>query len=109
MSNDASIELLFLVLHTGPVYLDAEDTYKGIKDVDMVPSLSARNLHCVKIGKDFMLSHGYIKNDFDVDKWARPEFLEKAARELLEEEWKKVTTSKLPDTAAPLASGARLG
>ena len=38
----------------------------------MVPSLSARNLQCVKIGKDFMVSHGYIENDFDVDEWARP-------------------------------------
>ena len=33
----------------------------------MVPSLSAQNLQCIKIGKDFMFSHGYIKNDFDVD------------------------------------------
>jgi len=45
-----------------------------------------------------MLSHGYIKNDFDVHKWAAPEFLEKAAKELLEEQWKKATTAKLPDT-----------
>ena len=30
-----------------------------------------------------MLSHGYIKNDFDVQKWAAPEFLEQAAKELL--------------------------
>ena len=36
-----------------------------------------------------MLSHGYIKNDFDVQKWAAPEFLEQAAKELLEEQWKK--------------------
>ena len=56
-----------------------------------------------------MLSHGYIKNDFDVQKWAAPEFLEQAARELLEAEWKKRTTSKLPEAAAPLASGSRLG
>ena len=55
----------------------------------MVPNLSAQNLVSVEIGKDFMLSHGYIKNDFDVQKWAAPEFLEQAARELLEEEWKK--------------------
>jgi hypothetical protein len=41
--------------------------------------------------------------------WAAPEFLEKAARELLEEEWKKRTTSKLPGTAAPLAAGGPLG
>jgi hypothetical protein len=35
------------------------------------------------------LRHGYIKNDFDVRKWAAPEFLEKAARELIEERWKE--------------------
>ena len=50
----------------------------------MVPNLSPQNLVSVEIGKDFMLSHGYIKNDFDVKKWAAPEFLEQAARELLE-------------------------
>ena len=66
-------------------------------------------LVAIEIGKDFMLSHSYIKNDFDVHKWATPEFLEQAARELLEEEWKKRTTSKLPKAAAPLASGSRLG
>ena len=59
-----------------------EDTFKGIKDVDMVPSLSAQNLECIRIGKDFMFSHGYIKHDFDVDGWAAPEFLEKAAEEV---------------------------
>ena len=29
-----------------------------------------------------MLKHGYIKNNFDVRKWAAPEFLERAAKEL---------------------------
>jgi ABC-type nitrate/sulfonate/bicarbonate transport system substrate-binding protein len=97
------------ILDKQTFYLDVEDTYRGIKNIDMVPNLSPQNLASVAIGKDFMLSHGYIKNDFDVKKWAAPEFLEKAARELLEEEWKKRTTSKLPDTAAPLASGTRMG
>ncbi len=32
----------------------------------MVPNLSPQNLAAIEIGKDFMLSHGYIKNDFDV-------------------------------------------
>jgi hypothetical protein len=41
--------------------------------------------------------------------WSAPEFLDRAARELPEEEWKKRTTAKLPETAAPLASGERLG
>ena len=53
----------------------------------MVPNLSPQNLVSIEIGKDFMLSHGYIKNDFDVHEWAAPEFLEQAAKQLLEEEW----------------------
>ena len=97
------------ILDKQTFYLGVEGTYKALKDVDLVPNLSPQNLACVEIGKDFMLSHGYIKNDFDVQKWAAPEFLEQAARELLEEEWKKRTTSKLPETAAPLAAGNRLG
>ena len=70
----------------------------------MVPNLSAQNLASVEIGKDFMLSHGYIKNDFDVKKWAAPEFLEQAAKELIEERWKKATGEKLPE-----ASSLRIG
>ena len=44
-----------------------------------------------------MVSHGYIKHDFDVHEWAAPEFLEQAAEELLEEEWTKRSTAKLPE------------
>jgi ABC-type nitrate/sulfonate/bicarbonate transport system substrate-binding protein len=97
------------ILDKQTFYRDVEDTYQGIKLVDMVPNLSPQNLVSVEIGKDFMLSHAYIRNDFDVYKWAAPEFLEQAARELLEEEWKKRTTSKLPQAADPLASGMRMG
>ncbi len=97
------------ILDKQTFYLDVEDTYEGIKHIDMVPNLSAQNLVSVEIGKDFMFSHGYIKNNFDVQKWAAPEFLEQANRELLEEEWKKRTTAKLPATAAPLASGGLIG
>lgn len=97
------------ILDKQTFYRDVEDTYEGIRLVDMVPNLSSQNLVSVEIGKDFMLSHGYIKNNFDVRKWAAPEFLEQAARELLEDEWKKRTTSKLPQAADPLASGMRIG
>ena len=51
-----------VLLDRQTVYRDAEDTYQGIKDVDMVQPV-AQNLACVEIGKNFMLSHGYIKND----------------------------------------------
>ena len=97
------------ILNRQTFYLDAEHTYEGIKDVDMVPSLSAQNLECVKIGKDFMFEHGYIKNDFDVNEWANPQFLEKAAVEVLEEEWARRSWSKLPTGGALEAVGTRLG
>jgi len=97
------------ILDKQTFYRDVEDTYDGIRRVDMVPNLSPQNMVSVDIGKDFMLSHGYIKNDFDVNEWAAPEFLETAARELLEEEWAKRTRAKLPQTADPLQSGGRMG
>jgi len=84
------------ILDKQTFYLDVEQTYRGIMDIDLVPNLSPQNLASVEIGKNFMLKHGYIKNDFDVNKWAAPEFFEQAAKELLEEEWKKRTAAKLP-------------
>ena len=98
------------ILNKQTYYLDVEDTYQGIKDVDLVPSLSPYNLEALQINKDFMFSHGYIENDFDVFEWAAPEFLEKAAAELLEEEWKKRSMARLPQpTTLEEAMTARLG
>jgi ABC-type nitrate/sulfonate/bicarbonate transport system substrate-binding protein len=97
------------ILDKQTFYLDVEDTYRGIHDVDLVPNLSPQNLAAVEIGKDFMLSHGYIKNDFDVRTWAAPEFLEQAAEELIEEQWKKVTSAKLPEATELLTTTRRLG
>jgi ABC-type nitrate/sulfonate/bicarbonate transport system substrate-binding protein len=97
------------ILDKQTFYLDVEDTYEGIKHIDMVPNLSPQNLVSVEIGKDFMLSHGYIKNDFDVHEWAAPEFLEKAAKELIEERWKKVTSVKLPKTTELQTTSRRIG
>jgi len=97
------------ILNHQTFYLDAEHTYQGIKHVDMVPSLSAQNMVSIEIGKDFMLSHGYIKRDFDVDEWAAPEFLEKAATELLKEEWERRSWSKLPKGGGLEVEGTRLG
>jgi len=90
------------ILNKQTYYLDVEDTYRGIEHVDMVPNLSPQNIARVNIGKNFMLKHGYIKNDFDVDKWAAPEFLEQAAKELLDEQWKKIELEKLSKPSARL-------
>jgi ABC-type nitrate/sulfonate/bicarbonate transport system substrate-binding protein len=98
------------ILNKQTYYLDVEDTYRGIVDVDLVPSLSPYNLEALQINKDFMLSHGYIENDFDVYEWAAPEYLEQAAKELLEEEWKKRSMARLPQpTTLEEAMTARLG
>ena len=83
------------ILDKQTFYLDVEDTYRGIKDVDLVPNLSPQNLAAIEIGKDFMLSHGYIKNDFDVHEWAAPKFAEQAVEELLQERWEKLAGEKL--------------
>ncbi len=98
------------ILDKQTYYLDVEDTYRGIKDVDLVPSLSPYNLQALQINKDFMFSHGYIEHDFDVFEWAAPEFLEKAAAELLDEEWKKRSRARLPEaTTLEEAMTLRLG
>jgi ABC-type nitrate/sulfonate/bicarbonate transport system substrate-binding protein len=98
------------ILDKQTYYLDVEDTYRNIRDVDMVPSLSPYNLEALALNKDFMLRHGYIENDFDVNEWAAPEFLEKAAAELVEEEWKKRSVAKLPEpTSLEKSMTARLG
>jgi ABC-type nitrate/sulfonate/bicarbonate transport system substrate-binding protein len=90
-------------------YRDPEDTYQGIKDVDLVPNLSPQNLECVETGKEFMLKHGYIKNDFDVRAWAAPEFMEQAAKDLIEEQWKKKSAQKLPEVSELQAESRRIG
>jgi ABC-type nitrate/sulfonate/bicarbonate transport system substrate-binding protein len=97
------------ILDRQTFYLDVEHTYRGIEHIDMVPNLSPQNLASVEIGKDFMLSHGYIKHDFDVKKWAAPEFLEQAAKELLEQEWKKRTEARMPSASVLQASTRRIG
>ena len=41
--------------------------------------------------------------------WAALEFLEQAAKELLEQQWKKTTMAKLPEATELLSSGQRIG
>jgi ABC-type nitrate/sulfonate/bicarbonate transport system substrate-binding protein len=91
------------ILDKQTFYLDVEDTYQGIEYIDMVPNLSPQNLAAIEIGKDFMLSHGYIKNDFDVHAWAAPEFAAEAAKQLVQERWEKIEKEKLS------TPGGRLG
>jgi ABC-type nitrate/sulfonate/bicarbonate transport systems, periplasmic components len=70
------------ILHRVTFHPELADTVRAIADIDFVPNLSPRNLAGIEIEKKFLLSHGYIKRDFDVKQWAAPQFLEEAHREL---------------------------
>ena len=66
-------------------------------------------METIKIGKDFMLSHGNIKNDFDVSAWAAPEFLEQAVTEVLKEKWEEKSWTRVHQGAGLDATSTRLG
>jgi ABC-type nitrate/sulfonate/bicarbonate transport system substrate-binding protein len=70
------------LLHRSTFYMTEELTAKAMEPIDFMPYLSPMNLKAIEIEKDFMLSHGYIKNDFKVSDWVAPEFLEEALKSL---------------------------
>ncbi|MGB5202385.1 MAG: hypothetical protein WBN68_01350 [Sedimenticolaceae bacterium] len=53
-----------------PIIWTSKTPTEESRIIDMAPNPSAQNLVMVKIGKDFILKPGYIKNDFDVEEWA---------------------------------------
>lgn len=63
-------------------YEDARQVERIIADFDLVPNLSARNLAAIDIQKNFLISHGYVRNDFDVRAWADSSYLEEALASL---------------------------
>lgn len=56
----------------------------------------------MNIGKELIRINGYTKNGFDVEKWAAPEFLDQAARELPEDTLELKTLEKIPTTKGPV-------
>ena len=69
-----------------------------------MPSLSPRNLAGIEIEKKFMLSHGYIKHDFDLSEWSAPQFAEQAVRELVDEQFVAATPEERSMTAPTAAA-----
>ena len=63
-------------------YSDVKQIERAIAHFDFVPNLSPRNLAAIDIEKDFLRSHGYVTNDFDVRQWADHSYLEEALRTL---------------------------
>ncbi|MBE2213940.1 MAG: ABC transporter substrate-binding protein [Opitutaceae bacterium] len=58
------------------------DTARAIAEVDFLHNFEPRNLAAIELEKQFLLSHGYIKNDFDLNQWIDRRFLEEAVRTL---------------------------
>ena len=88
-----------VILNKQTFYLDAEDTYQGIKDVDMVPSLSAQNMACIKIGKDFMLETRLHRERLRCGRVGGAGVPGARRAEWLEDEWATKSWSKLPREA----------
>lgn len=63
-------------------YQDARQLLKLLEGVSLVPELSDRNLAALGVQKQFLLEHGYIKNDFDILGWADDRYLKEALRSL---------------------------
>jgi ABC-type nitrate/sulfonate/bicarbonate transport system substrate-binding protein len=61
-------------------FSSARQIEQTIADFDFVPSFSPKNLAAIEIEKEFLRSHGYVKNDFDVHQWAASGYLEEALR-----------------------------
>lgn len=79
---NANREAAAEILHRVTFHPNLADTINAIRDIDFVPNLSARALAGIEIEKKFLLSHGYIRRDFDVKQWAARQFLEEAHRDL---------------------------
>ncbi|EIQ01680.1 ABC-type nitrate/sulfonate/bicarbonate transport system, periplasmic component [Opitutaceae bacterium TAV1] len=79
---NANREAAATILHRVTYYPTVEDTARAIRHVDFVHNLSPRNLAGIGIEKEFLLTHGYIKRDFDVNAWAAHDLLAEAHRSL---------------------------
>ncbi|MFT0861360.1 ABC transporter substrate-binding protein [Ancylobacter sp. G4_0304] len=60
------------------IYADRDAIAKVLRGYDLVPNLSAQNLSGLAIEKTFLHDHRYIANDFDVNAWADPSYLDEA-------------------------------
>jgi len=61
-------------------YRDARHILKLLDGISLVPQLSERNFKALDVQKNFLLEHGYIKQDIDVRDWADDSYLREALR-----------------------------
>ncbi len=60
------------------IYRDAGEIARALRGYDLVHSLSSQLRAGLAIEKRFLLDHGYLGTDFEIDDWADPSFLEEA-------------------------------
>lgn len=63
-------------------YPNAKLVEELLQGLNLVPQLSPKNLAAITIQKKFLIDHGYVKNDFDVNDWADSSYLEEALASL---------------------------
>ena len=86
------------ILDKATFYLDVEDTYRSIQNVDFVPSLSPQNLAADR-GRQGLHAEPRLHQErlrrAEVGRARVPG--DRRRKELIEEQWKKVTAAKLPE------------
>lgn len=50
----------------------------SLRGRELVPSLAPRNLAALELKKQFLVKHGYLQQDFDLQAWAAPDYLAQA-------------------------------
>lgn len=73
--NHAAAGTLFSTVTS---YWTGTDAAQEISGYDFVPNLSRKNIAGIEIEKKFLLEHGYMANDFDVQEWVDGRFLQEA-------------------------------
>ncbi|MFZ3286447.1 MAG: ABC transporter substrate-binding protein [Telluria sp.] len=68
------------ILARTTLFPSVDETRRALAGHDLIPTLSPKNLAGIGLLKDFLRQHGYVKNDFDVQKWADARYLEAALR-----------------------------
>ncbi|MFT3828168.1 MAG: ABC transporter substrate-binding protein [Opitutaceae bacterium] len=79
---NANREAAAAIIHRTNFYPSVEAVATAIARTDFVPELSSRSLAGIDITKRFLLEHGYIKRDFDVQQWADDRFLTEALKSI---------------------------
>jgi ABC-type nitrate/sulfonate/bicarbonate transport system substrate-binding protein len=78
--NNNPVEAGKIFINVNTSFPCASCIAKALPAYNLIPNLSGKNVTGIEIEKQFLLEHGYIKNDFNVKEWVDVSFLEEALR-----------------------------